>query len=375
MNDYDFLNTDAEVIYNDIIGNLMFNCDEPLYPGDERRIFGEALVALGVGWYSEFNDKAKQRFLRFARGNKLDAIAEMLGVTRLEPEAAYATFRFTLSATRAESVIINAGTRITTDGSVYFATDTTAVIQPSEIGVDVRATCMETGSGHNGYASGSVTTLVDLIPYVEAVYNIEATKGGDDGEPYTDDGDGRFRERIRLAPAQFTTAGTESSYRYYALSADPDIIDVKVVSPSATVINIYPLMVGGKLPDDMILKAVEASCGAADVRPMTDLVTAMPPSTVGYDIKLHYYVSQENESDVIAVVEGEGGAIDQYNEWQQSAIGRDINPDYLRKLLLVPGSGITGVDRVDIISPSFLAVGDTSVAQFSGTITVTHEVI
>ena len=351
MNDYDFLNTNAEVIYNDIIGNLMQACSEPLYPGDERRIFGEALVALGVSWYSAFNDKAKQRFLRFARGNKLDAIAEMLGVTRLEPEAAYATFRFTLSATRAESVIINAGTRITTDGSVYFATEATAVIQPGQSSIDVKATCTETGSAHNGYAVGNVATLVDLVPFVESVSNIEETKGGDDGEPYTDLGDERFRERIRLSPASFTTAGTESSYRYYALSADPDIIDVKVVSPSATVINIYPLMDGGKLPDDTILKAVEASCGAADVRPMTDKVVALAPSTVGYDIKLHYYVSQ------------------------QSAIGRDINPDYLRKRMLVPGMGIDGVDRVDIVSPTFLAVGDTSVAQFSGTLTVTHEVI
>lgn len=35
---FDFVETDSAKIYTTIIGSLMDYCDEPLYPGDERRI-------------------------------------------------------------------------------------------------------------------------------------------------------------------------------------------------------------------------------------------------------------------------------------------------------------------------------------------------
>ena len=44
---------------------------------------------------------------------------------------------------------------------------------------------MSNGTKFNGYAAGTITTLVDLIPYIESVTNLTETAGGDDGEPYT----------------------------------------------------------------------------------------------------------------------------------------------------------------------------------------------
>lgn len=375
MSDYNFLDNDADNLYNTIISNLMFAVNEPLYPGDERRIFAEGIVSLFVTLYSNFNDAAKQRLLANARGVVLDGIGEMLNVTRADPAHAYATFRFSTSAVRAENIVIPQGTRITTDGSVYFATDTIDILQAGETYVDVRATCQEGGSEYNGFAVGTIATIVDLIPYIDKVSNTTISTGGDDGEPYTEEGDNRFRDRIRLAPSQLTTAGPESSYLYYAMSADPDIIDVALDTPSANIVNIYPLMKGGALPDSEVLEAVEAACGADDVRPMTDVVTAIAPTPVNYTVNIHYYVTLENEADAIAAIEGEGGAIDQYNEWQQGALGRDVNPDYLRKLILSPSDGGTGADRVTVTAPVYAEVDETEVAKLSGSITVTHEVI
>ena len=87
-NDFNFVETDSAKLYTTIIGNLMDACDEALYPGDERRIFGEGLVAVLVSVYSLFDDRAKQRTLRYARGNVLDAIGERLEVVRLSPSSA-----------------------------------------------------------------------------------------------------------------------------------------------------------------------------------------------------------------------------------------------------------------------------------------------
>ena len=161
------------------------------------------------------------------------------------------------------------------------------------------------------------------------------------------------------------------------MTADPDIIDVAIDSPEANIINIYPLMTGGAIPDEETLQKVEDTCSADDVRPMTDVVTAIAPTQVSYDIELKYYCTQENEADTIKAVEGEGGAVDRYNEWQCAALGRDINPDQLRKLVLCPDwdSTLVGADRVEVTKPVFTALSASQVAKFSGTVSITHEVV
>lgn len=376
MADFNFTETDAAKIYTAILGSLMNGVNEPLYPGDERRIFGDAVAAVFVALYNEFNDKMKQRTLQYARGAVLDALGERYGVERAQPAHASATFRFSVDVAQASNIIIDAGTRITSDGNTYFATDEIAVLSAGSLYVDVVATCTEGGAAYNGFTVGTVATLVDLIPYIASVTNVTATSGGDDGEPYTEEGDNKYRERIRLAPAAMSTAGSENGYRYFALSADPEIIDVAVDSPEANVINIYPLMRGGALPDSETLAKVEAACSAEDVRPMSDDVTAIAPEEVEYSINIKYYCTKDNEADTVKAVEATGGAIDRYNEWQTSALNRDINPDQLRKLILCPDwdSSLVGADRVTITAPVFTEVDKSEVAKFSGTLTVTHEV-
>ena len=370
MPEIDFIETDAQSIYETFISSLMDACDEALYPGDERRVYGEALVSLFVALYSKFNDSARQSLLRYARGTVLDEIGKRVGVKRLEAESAKAVFRFPVTATQKTAVTIPVGTRITTDGSVYFATTSVGVIPAGGSYVDIEAACTSGGSAHNGYTAGQISTIVDLIPYVSAS-NITASSGGNDGEPYDEDGDERLRERIRLAPSSFSTAGAESSYIYHTLSADPNIVDVAVLSPEAVVVNIYPLMIGGELPnEDTIAKVV--SVLADDTRPMTDRVEVIAPTQVEYDIELKYYCERSDEATVVQYVESDGGAITQYVDWQCSKLGktrRHINPEKLRQLIMQ-----TGATRVEITSPVLTELEDNEVAKFSGNYTVTHAV-
>lgn len=373
---FDFTSTDSAEIYTAIIGSLMDYCDEPLYPGDERRIFGEALVAVLVGLYNEFNDKMKQRTLQYARGYVLDALGERLGVERAQPAQATATFRFAVDATQAENIVIPAGTRITTDGSVYFATAENTVLPAGSLTVDVLGVCTVGGSAYNGFTPGTIGTLVNLIPYIASAKNTTISTGGDDGEPYTTEGDDRFRERIKLAPAKLSTAGSESGYRYWALTADPDIVDVAIDCPEETpnIVNIYPLMTGGTLPDSETLAKVEAACTGQTVRPMSDKVTALAPTEVEYSIELTYYCTKDDEAAVIQTIEGDGGAIDQYNAWQTAALARDINPDQLRRFILAPADG-TGAVRVEVTKPTYQDLTKAQVAKLSGAPVVKHEVI
>lgn len=375
MADFDFVETNSAKLYPAIIESLMDYCQEALYPGDERRIFGEALVAVLVSLYSEFNDKMKQRTLRYARGVVLDAIGERGGIERSPQTNASAVFRFSVADALAQNVIIPEGTRITTDGTVYFATEETAVLSAGDTYIDLVGVCTEGGEIHNGYGAGTISTLVDLIPYISAVTNTTTSAGGDDGEPYTDEGDARYRERIRLSFSAKSTAGPEGAYRYFVMSADADIIDVAVECPEdqPNVVNLYPLMAGGELPGEDVLQKVQDVL-ADDVRPMTDKVNVLAPAAVDFTIEVKYYCTKDNEAATIEAIEGAGGAIEQYIEWQTAALARDINPDQLRRFVLAPTSG-TGALRVDVVSPTFAELTKAQVARFSGTPTITHEVV
>lgn len=442
----EFLTTDAQIIYDEVITELESHVGEPLYPGDERRLFGEALAAVFVSMYNALNDAAKQKMLRYARGTVLDALGERVGVTRIAPTSATTTLRFSLSEPVGENVLIPQGTRVTSDSTHYFATTAAAVIEVGQTAVDVEAASVEGGSSYNGIPIGGITAIVDSIVYVDRVTNTTETAGGGDEE-----GDDSFRERIKAAPSKLSTAGPIKGYQYWAMSADSKIIDVTVKSEQETltrtlpiydgkaftggdtllldtltvytangataakngdytaeysdglltitptpggaldeaenirisidttnagVVRIVPMCANGEIPDETVLAKVLAAVNASEVRPLTDRVKVEAPTVVEYDVVLTYYTTAEEESDCILTVEGAGGAIDQFNEWQSDALGRDINPDKLRALILAPSAdGAVGASRVVITSPTFTELTDTTIAKFSGNKTIRHEVI
>ena len=226
----DLIDVDGSAVYADVVTGLEDGVGEPLYPGDERRIFGEALVAALVAYLSKANDASRQTMLRFARGQVLDAMGERLGVERIQATPSTCVMRFTLSAPQDRTITIPAMTRVTSDGVTYWQTDLALPIPAGELTGDVDASCTEGGSASNEVPAGAIATLVDLQPYVASVANLDATHGGDDGEPYTTEGDDRLRERIRLAPNRLSVAGPEQAYVYWALTADPDIADVAAFS-------------------------------------------------------------------------------------------------------------------------------------------------
>lgn len=240
----DLIVSDSGSIYDATIGALEQAVAEPLYPGDERRIFGEGMAAVLSRVHGTIQDAAQQVMLRYARGEVLDALGARLRVLRLDGDAARTVLRFTLGAPQALSVAIPEGTKATPDGSVYFATDETAVIEPGATSVDVPASCTEVGAAANGYGTDAITTMVDLIPYVSKVTNVTTSEGGDDGEPYTVAGDDRFRERILLAPSHLSTAGPEKGYVYYAKSADAGISDVAAMSETEWMSRELPVSAG-----------------------------------------------------------------------------------------------------------------------------------
>ena len=361
------LEVDSNTLYTSIVSAMEMMTGEPLYPGDERRIFTEALVQVITSVVNTCNAACNGKMLQYATGETLDALGDRMGVTRLQATPATATFRFTLTEVQLTDVTVPAGTLITTDGDIYFATDEDLTIPAGDAYGDITGTCTEAGADGNGYIAGAVAQLVDAIDKVSTAVNTTVTSGGSDHED-----DEEYRERIHLANSTFSCAGPTKAYQYYAKSADGSIIDVVVDSPSACKIDIYVLTDTG-IPTQTVLDAVEDICSADDVRPLTDQVEVKAPTAKSYDIEFKYYTTAENEQDCVATIEGDGGAIEQFTAWQSGAIGRNINPDKLMALCMAPVSGV-GCLRLDITSPSTTSVGAHEVAQV-GSITVTHEVV
>ena len=143
MSELKFIETTDETIYTDILEELENGVGEPLYPGDERRIFGDTMAKVIVTVYNTVNDACRQKMLRYARGTVLDALGENRDVIRLDPTYATTTLRFTVTEAVGSNIIIPAGLRVTGDFVHYFLTDTTAVLYAGSLYVDVAATAEE----------------------------------------------------------------------------------------------------------------------------------------------------------------------------------------------------------------------------------------
>lgn len=359
--------TDASKILDAVLNKLQTDVGETLYPGDERRIFGESISALLVVALNTMEETAKNSLLKYAIGEALDAIGDSFNCERLEAEEAETTLRFSMSEAYSQDVTIPSGTRAATEGGLYFVTTSDAVIVAGETYVDVTAKATEGGTSYNELLPNTITTMVDLIAYVDSVSNITTTINGTDEE---DDED--YRERIRLKLSSFSTAGSANAYKYWALSADNNVADAFVESPSANVIYVYIITKSGVLPSESLIDVVQDVISADDVRALDDQVSVFAPSVTNYDIELKYYVSSDKEASVVEAIEGDNGALETYRMWQDTAIARDVNPDYLKKLLFDAGA-----DRVEITSPTYEVLTGPIVAHFNGTsltANVTHEV-
>ena len=445
MSDFEIVTIDPSEVLDRTLTTMEEYVGEALYPGDERRIFAEAMVAVHAQLANIMNDASKQTMLKYARGKVLDALGERLGVTRLPGASAHCTIRFSVQTPLEQDVEIPKFTKVTSDSTHYFAIPERVVLTAGTYWVESIAYAVNVGADYNGFTAGSITQLVDKVPYISKVQNMDETSGGDDGEPYTNAGDDRFRERIREAPNKLSCAGPRGAYQYWGLTSTKKIRDLQCVSEYETVranypvydgnklfiggshlvqdtlaifldgkqtadykatydndlmvvtlgdsfkdetsvyieimrtleghVKIFPLMESGYTLDDEVKKEILSVLDDEKIRPMTDFVEVEAPHEVPFDIDITYTVTPTTESMLKEKIESSGGIIDQYIDWQTSKLGRDINPDTLRQLMLSAGwedQSISGVLSVEITSPEKKELDSTEVAAFSGRKNINH---
>lgn len=306
--------------------------------------------------------QGKQSILKYSYSDFLDNLAIFKGVTRNPATPATTTLRFTLSAERDTATGIPQGTRVSAAGAIYFATDVYAEIPAGSTTVDVPATCTVAGTDGNGFAAGELATIVDPIPYVASVTNTTATEGGAEIESDDD-----LAERVFLAPGAYSTAGPEDGYLYHAKAYSAAIGDVVATSNQAAgTVDIVFIMADGSTPGEEMIEGLEGYLQGKTIRPMTDLVRVAAPQEVTYTINLTYYINRSDSAKAVTIQAAVAQAVADYQTWQR-AIGRDINPSQLVRMVMDAGA-----KRVTVTAPTYTAVDATKVSALQGDAVISY---
>lgn len=298
----------------------------------------------------------KQNTLKYAYGEYLDNKAAEKGVVRKTAKAATVNVKFSLEAARSSSTLIPKGTRVSNDSDIYFETQNSEEIAAGNTDIVISCVCTESGTLGNNIQIGEITTLVDPVAYISEVVNTTVSTGGTDEED-----DDSLRERVFLAPSSYTTTGSADAYIYHCKLFSNDIADVIATSDvGSAVVNIIVLLKNGVIPEEELITQLQEYLNGDSIKTLTDKVVVAAPSVKKYDINLTYYINESERSKALLIQKNVEKAIDEYILWQNSKIGRDINPDKLIEKIMAAGA-----KRVAVSSPIYQACNQTEVPQLA----------
>jgi len=288
-----------------------------------------------------FNSLAKAFFLSTASGSDLDNLAESLyGLYRLPGAKPYADMEFSLTTALSYDVLIPKGFELVDETGSHFAKLLEdVVIKAGEVSVVGVIELQEE------IVSSSVKTEIQVtpLPYVQ-VKQLTSFINGSDPESDED-----FKNRIRLSFANKSTAGSALTYKSFALKADERIEDVKVLSPSAGVVDVVYY---SSEADEIMQERIENTLNADDVRPLTDLVRVKKANEIIFDVTGEITIKSGVDASSVYV-----NAINNLKTLMFK-IGEDVSIAKLINLLMVDG-----VIDVSLTTPTAnITIDDYSVA-------------
>lgn len=326
-----------------------------LYPA-QTEMFLVELAAYVLALLGEAAQTAAlQNTVVFSEGVHLENRAANVSTYRLLAQPARTRIRFTLSAARPVNTIVPAGTRVASGNLVTFATDAALVIPAGALSGEADATATEAGAGFNGLEPGTISDLLDPVPYVASAGNVTAVGDGTDVED-----EERFRLRVANALHTIAKSGPRNGYREHVMAVDPEIVDVDVHRPAPGCIEIYPLMRTGQ-PGPELMAAVLAYLDPETLRPMGDAVSVLAPARVGFDLALTVRTLSASAGLEDAV---RNAALAAFEPWTQQ-LGAQIAPSVLiaavKAVAGVVDVSVGGLAFTDLPHASYAGLDDVSV--------------
>lgn len=342
----DFINRDIDKITADLIAKYEQLSGKTLHPAQPERLLINLIAYAKANTHIGIQDAAKQNMVRFARAPMLDYLGEWVTTDRLAQSFATTTARFTLANTQTVPVVIPVGTEIaSSDAKISFSTDSEIIIAVGSLSAEVSATCATAGVAGNDWQIGQVNQIASDLGDVEiSVSNITISKGGADVEETE-----RYRQRLLEAPEKFSVAGPEGAYRFWAMSAHQNILDVGIVAPMLRYdgtgwvsdndvppgeVRVYVLLAGGQ-SDSEILDLVRSVLLLNNVRPLTDFVTVAPAEPINYEITAELTLYRGADSTL--ALQASRTACQKHVEYLAGGLGRDVVEREFSKLMKAQG--------------------------------------
>lgn len=347
---YEFVSTDMDELDRLLVTGYEQFFGKTVMPGSPERLFISWVEDAIMYERAQNNWTGSQNLPSSAEGEYLDGLAELFYLQeRPKPTAATCTMRFYISEPRQTAVLIPSGTRVTdANASLYWATTADEYVPIGSTYTDVTVVCQTSGTVGNDFAVGDINTIVDVYDYYSGCSNVTASANGSDAPD-----DDEFYQLLLDSQAAWSSAGPVGSYKYFAKSVSTKIADVVANNPSPGTVCLYAVMDDGSIAPDETKKAMVEVCSADEVRPLTDRVISGDPDVVTYNIDLTYYLTRDGDISATDAQTRVNEAVQQYIKWQSGKMGRDINPDKLRYLLLE-----VGIKRVDLKQPAFTPLED-----------------
>ena len=302
-----------------------------------------------------------QMLVNFATGVALDQLGALVGVTRLPASSASTQLVFSITQGH-NGVVIPANTRVSsTDNKINFATQEAISVAVGETSKTISVFATTTGEVGNDYSVGSISTILDPLPYLLSASNLEVTAGGADSET-----DLELRERIKKAPNQFSVAGPTGAYEFFTKSASSSIIDVKVTSPTPGAVFVYPLIEGEQQTPLSVLQLVDSVLNDETVKPLTDTVTVISPTLINYDIEIEAKLYTNTDPVLAASIITE--KLNEYKTNKAQNLGQDIKRDQLIALSIYD---LEKVFDITVVSPATDIVVEETEIAICGSVTFT----
>lgn len=159
-----------------------------------------------------------------------------------------------------------------------------------------------------------------------------------------DETDEGLRLRTRQRIIGFANAGGAAHYRYWALSASPEVADVEVDSPEPGRVRISVLAKGEEQTvSNAVLDAVRAVVLRDDIRVLTDTVEVVPAELIPVTVTARIWLYPDTPMAAFEAIEA------RFKEAfaAQSGLGWDLTPSWVIGELQRPG-----VHKVELLAPS-----------------------
>lgn len=160
-----------------------------------------------------------------------------------------------------------------------------------------------------------------------------------------------LRKRVQLAPEGQTTAGSEGSYIFHGLNADPRVKDIYPYAPldqnenPTGICNIYVLSTQGDgSASEDLLNIVKNTLNAKSIRPLTDRPIIYSASILNYSVQAEIFIDEGPDENI--VLNSCYKACDEYTKKSHS-FNDGVSLSGIYQALHQPG-----VSRVNLTSPS-----------------------